>query len=246
MPKYYNPYTGQYEESYPADGDYQPGDEGYGKYKGYYNASRANEPALKDRSKQDRFNKDLARYDIESRRYRDELLKAFGLQTQTSVGLAQRGTQATVNQFLARRGVDATRGGLGASLQQSAQQQLQGQALGAQQAFSTQLLGLAQQQREAFVRGEFDFFRRIDLMGYEAELQKDILRFQQKIQNDLSFRDILMGVLGLGGQVVGSLIGGPVAGAAAGAAFNTSGYNPYSPASNQVFVETYGSPTYGY
>ena len=166
----------------------------------------------------DKFQKDLARYDAEAQKYRQELLGAFGIQSQTAQGLAQRGTQATVSQFLQRRGIDSTRGGLGASLQNSTQAQLQGQTMQAQQNFSTTLYGLMQQQRDAFINKEFDFFRRIDLMGYEAELQKDIMRFQQQLQSDLSFRDAFMGILGTAGTVAAALIPGAGPAVAAGVA----------------------------
>ncbi|MDH4038384.1 MAG: hypothetical protein OEV86_12980 [Candidatus Krumholzibacteria bacterium] len=173
---------------------------------------------LKSTARDTRFNRDLARYDAEAQKYRQALLGAFGIQSQTAQGLAQRGTQATVSQFLQRRGIDSTRGGLGASLQNSTQAQLQGQTMQAQQNFSTTLYGLMQQQRDAFINKEFDFFRRIDLMGYEAELQKDIMRFQQQLQSDLSFRDAFMGILGTAGTVAAALIPGAGPAVAAGVA----------------------------
>lgn len=175
----------------------------------------------RERTKIGKFNRDLSLYDEEAQKYRDELLRSFREATGVGVGLASRGVMATTEQALARRGIDTTRGGLGASLQTSAQTALQSAGLQQNLSFTARLAEVMQQQRESFVRGEFDFFRRIELMGYEAELQKELLRFQQSLQSDLGFRDVFNQVMRLGGAVVGSILF-PGVGTAAGAAIGGS------------------------
>jgi len=201
---YYDPYTGE-----KVQAGYDPE---YDNSSNAFKSKRASGKSQSDNelraSRDARFDKDLARYDAEAQKYTQQLQNAFRTQSETSQGLAQRGTQATVNQFLQRRGIDSTRGGLGASLASSTQAQLQGQTMQAQQTFSSTLYGLMQQQRNAFINGEFDFFRRIDMMGYEAELQKDILRFQARLQSDLNSRNMFGDILGLIGAVGASFLPG--------------------------------------
>jgi len=54
----------------------------------------------------------------------------------------------------------------------------------------------------AFVNKEFDFFQRMDMMGYEAELQKDIMRYKAQLEADFSFNKLFNDVLGIAGTVV--------------------------------------------
>jgi len=122
---------------------------------------------------------------------------------------------------LQRRGIDSTRGGLAASLQNETIGRIQGQVAAANMGFSAQLSSLMQQQHDAFVNKEFDFFHRMDIMGYEAELQKDIMRYQAQLQADSAFNQLFQGIMGIGGSAL--MAWAPWAGGGASAAAGTGG-----------------------
>lgn len=181
---------------------------------------------LKDYAKNRQLLANLALYDKQAQKYREDLTRLFGQQTELNVARQQAGVQSNLAQFLQRRGI-AGESGLAASLTASTQGRLASEASQTQANFSTRLLSAMQQQRDAFINGEFDFFRRIDLMGYEAQLQKDLMRFQAKLNSDLSARDLFLGTVG----TLGALFGGPVGaavGLAGSAAATATGRNQYA------------------
>jgi hypothetical protein len=162
------------------------------------------------------FNRDMARYDAESMKYRDQLLAMFGQNVDVATGLAQRGTQAGVNQFLARRGIDARRGGLGASLMATAQGQLQGQGAQAKTNFSAQLAQAQAQWRDDFTKREFAYFQHLEQMQIQADIQRDLMRFQAELQKDQAKWAAFGDVLKLGGAALLTIgTGGAAAPAAA-------------------------------
>jgi len=160
-----------------------------------------------DKARKDVFQRNLAIYDTESQKYRDQVMRAFQGSAELNAARQQRGVQAGVNQYLARRGI-AGESGLGASLAASTQGQLASQVSQATSDFNSTLLSAMRAERNAFINGEFDFWHRLQVMDYGAQLQKDIISFQNKLAQDNAFRDAFFSVMGLGGQVIGALSGG--------------------------------------
>lgn len=204
---------------------------------GYRDVDNATEDLYETRfARQNEFNRNLERYDQEARKYSDEAMRTFGQAAELGASRQLGGVMSNVNQYIQRAGIGGS--GIAAALQNQTQGALAAETQQAQQAFNARLLTAMHAERDSFLKGEFDFIKRLQTMDYGFELQKKIMQFQADLQNDLTFRDAFMGVLGLGGQVVGSFIN-PF-GAAAGALTSTAGGGtfPGGPAG-------YEDPNYG-
>lgn len=170
------------------------------------------------RAQKDQMGSDLAQYDAEAMKYREDLLNLFGQRTELGAARQQRGVQSSLNQFLAQRGLYNSPE-LSASLAESTQGRLAGQVAQQQADFSSQLLQLMQQERDAFVRGSWDFARRIEAMGYANQLEMQLSQFQADLAKDLQNRNMFLGFLGEVGSWIYDLTPFGAASNVAGAAF---------------------------
>jgi len=147
----------------------------------------------KARSVKDQASQDLADHDAQSMKYRDELLSLFGNSAELGAARQQRGIASSLNSFLAQRGLSDSP--LAASLAESTQGRLASQVSQQEADFSSQLSMMMNQNRDEFIRGQWDFMRRIDIMGYQAQLEQNLAQFQADLAKDLQNRGMFLGML---------------------------------------------------
>jgi hypothetical protein len=117
-------------------------------------------------------------------------------QTGRALGSVLRGAELGAS----RRGIAFS--GLGERGATEAQAQLQGQALGAQQGFASQLSTLQAQNQDAFLRGEFAFANEIERMHLQQGFEMDLHRMQAKLIRDQESRNALYGLAGGIGDIL--------------------------------------------
>lgn len=164
------------------------------------------------------YEKKLDLYDQTQVGQRERLLTGFRQfsEAQTGRGLGNiLKTQALTNQ---RRGIEFS--GLGSRGMAEQQAALQGQALGAQQGYASQLSTMQAQNRDAFVRGEFSFMNQMDLQLSSQRFQRELMQMQARLQQDAESR---ANMFGLAGSIGSWLVGGPVGGAVGGLFSNRVG-----------------------
>jgi len=156
--------------------------------------------AKQQRARDDKkkFDRDLAKWDSVQGEFTDRMRRGFQNSSELQAARQQRGVQSQTNQFIRQRGLE---GGMGADIFATTQNQLAGAVASAQADFDVQLNSLIQQERSAFIRGEFDFFNRMALIGRQGEIQKDIMQFQQNLQRDQGTWDTWMTALKWGGAL---------------------------------------------
>lgn len=142
----------------------------------------------------------------------EDLTRGFRQFSEAQTGRALGSTLRQAELGAGRRGIAFS--GLAAGAATSAQAALQGQALGAQQRFGSQLASLQAQNQDAFVRGEFAFANELQAMYLRQDFEKELTYMQAQLQKDQQSRD---SYFGLAGSIGGWLAGGPIGGAIGGA-----------------------------
>jgi hypothetical protein len=127
------------------------------------------------------------------------------------VGRLAQGQNEAMQQSLRRAGSEFS--GYGAAAEQAIRAGAMGKAAETVGDFETQLLAV-QQQELAYARKGFTDFLSMALTEFRsAETQKDMAKFQQGLQGNSAWGD-LMGVVG---TIAGTALGGPLGGAIGGA-----------------------------
>lgn len=147
----------------------------------------------------------LAEYDAYTSGQHEKLLQGFRQYAETGAGRALGGILRQQELGAARRGIQFS--GLAARGAAGAQAQLYGQAQEMQGAFASRLGMLAQQNRDAFLRGEFGFMNEIAKLELSYQFQRDLLKLQAKLQKDAESRNAFYS---LAGSIGGYIAGGPV------------------------------------
>ena len=176
-----------------------------------FSDARARTQEEKDRERRQR---ELAEWDVEQNKFTEALRRGFRTSTEFTAARQKRGIEQDVGRHFARRGLgESGFEGQGAA---TAFGNLAGQAQGAQNQFENALNMSLQQDRSGFIRGQFDFFHRLDAMRLGNELNMQMAEFQANLQRDLQRAGMFDRMLNLGGQVLANFIPGGVGPAIAG------------------------------
>lgn len=130
------------------------------------------------------FDKALGKYDETQGKFFEQMRQGFRQRSQSiASGQLTTGTSA-INQSMARAGLGFS------GVQQAALTGLYGQVgaaqTQAQSEYDQRLNELQQTQRDAFVRGEFDFFNQLQAMSYQHDLDKELASFQAELADKYS------------------------------------------------------------
>jgi len=132
---------------------------------------------------------------------RGELTGAFREYAETGAARALGGVLR--QQRLSSQRAGLGRGGLAGRGIATARADVLGQSLQAQQQFSTQLMTLQAQNRDLFVRGQFDFMNSMDMAFQKQQFTKDLLYMQARLQQDAEARQAYYSLAGGIGSALG-------------------------------------------
>jgi len=133
---------------------------------------------------------------------RKELLGGF---RQYSESAAARGLGDVLRQQRisdVSRGLEQT-GGIAGRGTAAAVASLRGLSQQGQQQFSSQLMQLQAQNRDLFVRGQFEFMNAMDKMAHEQAFERAMVELQAKLQQDAESRNVFYSLAGGIGQALG-------------------------------------------
>lgn len=162
-----------------------------------------------------KFEKDLLRYDETQGKFFDQMRAGFRQRSQSIASAQLSGGEGALQRSAAQRGLSFS------GLEQAGLANLYGQVgaaqTQAQSEYDQRLSELQQTQRDAFVRGEFDYFNELQRMSYQHDLDKDLARFQAELADQYTsgwgqFFNVLGQGAGIFGgsylQAAGSAMGG--------------------------------------
>lgn len=168
-------------------------------------------PIAEEKRRQERFKESIGTYEELIGGQREKLLAGFRTGTETGVARQLEATTRAAQLRAQRAGLG--RGGMGGRGMAVAEAGLRGQGQAQMQEFSTKLAMLQSQQREAFIRGEFDFMHNMERMVAEQDFEESMIRLRAQLQRDQESRNAMYG---LAGSIGGFLAGGPIGTAVGG------------------------------
>ena len=130
----------------------------------------------------------------------EDLTRGFRQFSEAQTGRALGNVLRQAEVGAGRRGIAFS--GLAGQAATAAQAQLQGQALGAQQGYASQLANLQAQNYEARVRGEFEFAEAVEKMYLSSDFEKELLAMQAKLIKDQESRNAYYELAGGVGDIL--------------------------------------------
>lgn len=140
-----------------------------------------------------RFDEDLATFDATQQGQLQKLTDSFRAANEQQLAFASAPLQTQTQRGLLSAGIE---GGLAQSIAAQQQTNLASVGLQAQSQFASDIRGAQNQNREAFVAGEFSFFQNVETMLLKFDLNKELIRFQAQLEADQQKSNNMFGLLG--------------------------------------------------
>jgi hypothetical protein len=164
---------------------------------------------LGQQQRQEQLKQNVSLYDQLAGQQREKLLSGFRTEAETSVARSLDAAKRAASLSAARRGLGQAgiSGGRAAAVTEAG---LRGQGQQAISDFASQLGTLQAQQRDAFLRGEFDFMNEMAREQTRQAFDLQLISLREKLQRDRESRNAFWGLAGSIGNFIGL---GPLGGA---------------------------------